>query len=117
MTSRRNLLRGIAVVAGGAIGTGVSSGGEVPSDELPAAGHKSGTKPAVRPFQGLLENEGHVYSNWGRSHDTKPAMYVEPLTAEDVRAVVADAERFPGPVSPVGSMLSVTRRSSTTAAR
>ena len=109
MTSRRSLLRGIAVVAGGAIGTGISSGGEVSSDELPAAGPRSGTKPAGRPFQGLLENEGHVYSNWGRSHDTKPAMYVEPLTDEDVRAVVADAERFPGPVNPVGSMLSVTK--------
>ncbi len=107
--SRRNLLRGIAAVAGGAIGTRYSPGGEVSSDELPAVVPTSGTKPAVRPFQGLLENEGHVYANWGRSCETKPAVYVEPLTDDDVRAVVADAERFPGPVSPVGSMLSVTK--------
>jgi hypothetical protein len=29
-------------------------------------------------FQGILENEGRVYSNWGLSRTTKPAVYVEP---------------------------------------
>jgi FAD binding domain len=62
----------------------------------------------AQPFQGLLENEGHVYSNWGLSRSTRPAVYVEPISYADVQAVVRDAERFPSPVHPVGSLLSVT---------
>lgn len=62
----------------------------------------------VQPFQGLLDNEGHVFSNWGLSRTTKPAVYVEPISYADVQAVVSDVERFPTPVHPVGSLLSVT---------
>ena len=62
----------------------------------------------VQPFQGLLENEGHVYRNWGLSHSTQPAVYVEPISYADVQAVVRDTRRFPTPVHPVGSLLSVT---------
>jgi FAD/FMN-containing dehydrogenase len=61
-----------------------------------------------QPFHGLLENEGHSYSNWGLSRSTKPAVYVEPISYADVQAVVRDAQRFPSPVNPVGSLLSVT---------
>jgi hypothetical protein len=62
----------------------------------------------AQPFHGLLENEGHIYSNWGLSRTTKPAVYVEPISYADVQAVVRDVERFPTPVHPVGSLLSVT---------
>ena len=60
------------------------------------------------PFHGLLEREGHTYSNWGISRTTKPSVYVEPLSYADVQTVVRDAQRFPTPVSPVGYLLSVT---------
>src|SRR5687768_2657511 len=62
----------------------------------------------VQPFQGLFENEGHVYRNWGLSRSTRPAVYVEPISYADVQAIVRGAERFPTPVHPVGSLLSVT---------
>jgi FAD binding domain-containing protein len=62
----------------------------------------------AQPFHGILENEGCVYSNWGLSRSTKPAVYVEPISYADVQAVVRDTARFPTPVSPVGSMASVT---------
>jgi hypothetical protein len=65
--------------------------------------------PAPFPFHGLLENEGRSYSNWGQSHATKPAVYVEPVSYEDVQEVARNASRFPSPVSPVGSMLSVSK--------
>lgn len=61
-----------------------------------------------QPVQGIVENEGHLYSNWGLSRTTKPAVYVEPISYRDVQAVVRDARRFPSPVNPVGAMLSVT---------
>lgn len=67
-----------------------------------------GSNPHAQPFQGLLENEGHHYSNWGQSRSTQPAIYVEPISYADVQAVVFDTEHFPTPVHPVGSMLSVT---------
>ena len=60
-----------------------------------------------QPYHGLLENEGHIRSNWGLSHTTKPAVYVEPISYADVQAV-RDEQRFPTPVHPVGSLLSVT---------
>lgn len=63
--------------------------------------------PGARPFQGLLVDNGKSYANWGMSNITKPAIYVEPISYEDVQEVVKDPRRFPGPVSPVGSMLSV----------
>ena len=62
----------------------------------------------VQPFHGLLDKEGHIFSNWGLSRTTKPAVYVEPISYADVQAVVGDRERFPTPVHPVGSLLSVT---------
>lgn len=62
----------------------------------------------AQPFQGLLDNEGHIFSNWGLSRTTKPAVYVEPISYADVQAVVRDVARFPTPVHPVGSLLSVT---------
>ncbi|MBA2659418.1 MAG: FAD-binding protein [Nitrosospira sp.] len=62
----------------------------------------------AQPFQGLIENEGHAYSNRGLSRSTRPAVYVEPISYADVQAVVRDADRFPTPVHPVGSLLSVT---------
>jgi FAD/FMN-containing dehydrogenase len=61
-----------------------------------------------QPFSGLLEDEGRSYSNWPLTRSTKPAVYVEPISYLDVQAVVRDAARFPTPVHPVGSMLSVT---------
>ena len=57
-------------------------------------------------FQGLIENEGRSYSNWGLHRSTRPAVYAEPITYAEVQAVVRDGSRFPGPVNPVGSMLS-----------
>jgi hypothetical protein len=62
----------------------------------------------AHPFHGLLENEGHIYSNWGLSRTTKPSVYVEPVSYADVQTVVRDVDRFPTPVHPVGSLLSVT---------
>lgn len=61
-----------------------------------------------QPFQGLLETEGRTLSNWAQSRTTKPEVYAEPISYEDVQAIVRDVERFPAPVHPVGSMLSVT---------
>lgn len=57
-------------------------------------------------FQGLIENEGRSYINWGLNRSTRPAVYAEPITYADVQGVVRDSARFPGPVNPVGSMLS-----------
>ena len=62
----------------------------------------------AQPFQGLLISEGPSFSNWGLSRTTKPAVYVEPISYADVQAVVRDVKRFPTPVNPVGSLLSVT---------
>jgi FAD binding domain len=59
-------------------------------------------------FQGIFQNEGRSFSNWGLHRSTKPAVYVEPISYADVQAVAADPERFPTPVSPVGSLASVT---------
>src|ERR1700704_461569 len=61
-----------------------------------------------QPFHGILENEGRTYTNWGGSRSTRPAVYVEPISYADVSAIVRDAQRFPTPVNPVGSMASVT---------
>ena len=57
--------------------------------------------------QGLIVAEGKSYTNWGGHRSTTPAVYVEPISYADVQAVVHDAVRFPTPVNPVGSMLSV----------
>jgi hypothetical protein len=66
-----------------------------------------GLQPKNLPlFQGLIENEGRSYSNWGLHRSTTPAVYAEPITYADVQGVVRDSARFPGPVNPVGSMLS-----------
>ena len=59
-------------------------------------------------FHGIFQNEGRSFSNWGLHRSTTPAVYVEPISYADVQAVVADHERFPTPVAPVGSLASVT---------
>ena len=59
-------------------------------------------------FHGILQNDGRIFSNWSLSRTTKPAVYVEPISYADVQEVVRDTERFPAPISPVGSMASVT---------
>ena len=66
-------------------------------------------RPLLLPYQGLLENEGHAYHNWGLSHETRPAVYVEPISYADVQRVVRDPLRFPTPVSVVGALMSVTK--------
>ena len=58
--------------------------------------------------QGVINAEGSAHSNWGGSYTTRPAVYVEPISYEDVQAVFGDAQRFPTPVNPVGSLASVT---------
>jgi FAD binding domain len=62
---------------------------------------------ALNLVQGLIKNEGSSYSNWGLHRSTKPAVYAEPISYADVQAIVRDSARFPTPVNPVGSMLSV----------
>ena len=57
--------------------------------------------------QGLIQSEGASYSNWGLHRSTTPAVFVEPISYTDVQAIVRDSGRFPSPVNPVGSMLSV----------
>ncbi|MGD9539396.1 FAD-binding oxidoreductase [Methylocystis sp.] len=59
------------------------------------------------PVHGLIA-EGGSYSNWGGHRATTPAVYVEPISYADVQSIARDHGRFPTPVSPVGSMLSVT---------
>jgi len=78
------------------------------ADEAPLV-ETNGTGEAPRPFQGLLKNEGHAYHNWGLSHETRPAVYVEPISYADVQAVIGDPIRFPSPVSVVGALMSVTK--------
>src|SRR3984893_14259741 len=58
-------------------------------------------------FQGLIESEGHSYSNWGLHRRTTPAVFAEPISYADVQSLVRDDARFPTPVNPVGSMMSV----------
>ena len=57
--------------------------------------------------QGLIQNDGRRYSNWGLHRSTVPAVFAEPISYADVQAIVRDSARFPPPVNPVGSMLSV----------
>jgi FAD/FMN-containing dehydrogenase len=67
-----------------------------------------GLQPKNLPlFQGLIENEGRSYSNWGLHRSTTPAVYAEPISYVDVQSLVRDDTRFPTPVNPVGSMISV----------
>ncbi len=73
-----------------------------------SAGFLHSDSEGVQPFQGLLENEGHVYRNWGLSRSTQSAVYVEPISYADVQGVVRNTRHFPTPVHPVGSLLSVT---------
>lgn len=61
-----------------------------------------------QPVQGLIVDEGLAFANWGLSRTTRPAVYVEPVGYADVQTVVRDVDRFPTPVHPVGSLLSVT---------
>ena len=108
--SRRAVLRAaVAAVAGVATAAPVSGGKVLATEPDAAAPPPPGPVPVRVPYQGLLENEGHAYQSWGLTHETRPAVYVEPISYADVQAVVVDPIRFPSPVSPVGSMLSVTR--------
>jgi hypothetical protein len=61
----------------------------------------------ARLVEGLVVADGKSYSNWGGHRSTRPAIYVEPIRYADVQAVVRDIARFPTPLNPVGSMLSV----------
>jgi hypothetical protein len=45
-------------------------------------------------FQGLIENEGRSYSNWGLHRSTRPAVYAEPITYADVQSLVHDGARL-----------------------
>ena len=105
--SRRSVLQGAALaLAGLATGSGAAAlRAEADEPSLPA---HAAAENAAHPFQGLLENEGHSYRNWGVSRETSPAVYVEPLSSADVQRVVGDPLRFPAPVSVVGALLSVT---------
>ena len=58
--------------------------------------------------RGLIVADGRNYANWGGHRETRPAVYVEPIAYADVQSVVRDRTRFPTPVNPAGSMLSVT---------
>lgn len=71
----------------------------------------AGFGPALQDpllVHGLVDAEGHRIANWGSSRQTTPAVYVEPVCYGDVQAVIRDTARFPTPVHPVGSLLSVT---------
>ena len=104
--SRRTVLRAVATAVAGIATPASVRGGQ---DPVSAPEPTAPLPPVGIPFQGLLENEGHAYHSWGLTHETRPAVYVEPISTADVQAVVGDPIRFPSPVSPVGSMLSVTR--------
>jgi FAD/FMN-containing dehydrogenase len=67
--------------------------------------HRLGAEAAF--VDGLVVADGKSYSNWGGHRTTRPAVYVEPVRYADVQAVVRDTARFPTPVNPAGSMLSV----------
>src|SRR6516165_12665883 len=55
-------------------------------------------------FQGLVVEDGRAVSNWGLSRSTRPAVYLEPVSYADVQTAVREAQRFPSPIHPVGSM-------------
>jgi hypothetical protein len=59
-------------------------------------------------FHGLVLEDGRAFSNWGLSRRTQPAVYLEPVSYADVQSAVREAERFPSPINPIGSMHSVT---------
>lgn len=72
-------------------------------DKTGSIGHDT----QARFVQGLVIDQGTEYANWGGHRRTRPAVYVEPIAYGDVQAVVRDTKRFPTPVNPAGSMLSV----------
>ena len=110
VASRRSILQGAALsLAGIMTGTGATVRRATADEGSPRVeASPGGTGESPRPFQGLLENEGHAYHNWGLSHETRPAVYVEPLSYADVQRVAGDPLRFPTPVSVVGALMSVT---------
>ena len=108
VASRRSVLQGAALSLAGIMTASGATFRRAAANEAPRV-EANGTGEASRPFQGLLENEGHAYHNWGLSQETRPAVYVEPISYADVQTVIGDPIGFPSPVSPVGSMLSVTR--------
>jgi len=106
--SRRKALQVAALAGAAALQNGLETrAAENPIDAGPSV-PASGLQPAPFPVHGLLENEGKTYSNWTLASTTQPAVYVEPISYADVQAIVQDTRRFPTPVSPVGSMHSVT---------
>ena len=108
VASRRSVLQGAALSLAGIMTGSGATFRRAAADEAPRV-ETNGTGEAPRPFQGLLENEGHAYHNWGLSHETRPAVYVEPISYADVQAVIGDPIRFPTPVSVVGALMSVTK--------
>ncbi len=106
--SRRGVLRGAALAVVGIVTGSTAPASRGTAADVPAAPPTPAAPPPTRPFQGLIDAEGHVYHNWGRSQETRPGVWVEPISVADVQAVVGDPVRFPGPVSAVGGMMSVT---------
>ena len=82
--TRRGVLRGAALAVAGLVTGPTVAGKRGTADEIAAPVPPPATDPIARPFQGLLEAEGHVYHNWGRSRETRPAVYVEPISVADV---------------------------------
>lgn len=42
------------------------------------------------PFQGLIQNEGRSFTNWGLHRSTAPAVFAEPISYGDVQNLVRD---------------------------
>ena len=93
VASRRSVLQGAALSLAGIMTGSGATFRRASADEAPRV-EANGTGEAPRPFQGLFKNEGHAYHNWGLSHETKPAVYVEPISYADVQRVVVDPLRF-----------------------
>ena len=101
--SRRDAMKVVLLSSIASLENGHASAAEKPVATPPK------NQPAPFPFHGLLKSDGKTYSNWGLSNNTRPAVYAEPISYEDVQAIVKDTKRFPTPVSPVGAMLSVSQ--------
>jgi hypothetical protein len=59
----------------------------------------------LQPFQGLIQNEGRGFSNWGL-HRKTIRRSMPSRSAMPTCKALRDDTRFPTPVNPVGSMLS-----------
>lgn len=107
--TRRQVLQGIGLTSLGAslsfLGLVDNAQSQVLNPAVPAYAPLSLPSQSVK---GLIDPTIRKYWNWGRSRNTTPAVYVEPILYSDVQEIVKDIEQFPSPVHPVGSMLSVT---------